>query len=212
MRLRLHTRHQNSAGERVRIVLNLKGIAYEYVPVASPRDAAYRALNPQGLMPALEIDGHLVAQSLAIVELLEDLFPAPPVLPADPILRARVRAFANLICADLHPVNNNRVRRFMADRIGAPPAAVQSWYEHWVAVAFTALEAAVASHPVTDRHCFGSQPTIADACLVPQMANARRFGCDLSPYPNLERIDANCRKLDAFAQARPDRQPDAPQT
>lgn len=210
MRLRLHTRHRNSAGERVRIVLNLKGIGYEYVAIESPRSETYRAINPQGLMPALEIDGRFVAQSTAIVELLEELFPDPSVYPEDPVARARVRAFANLICADLHPLNNQRVRRYLSDRMQASETAVQDWYAHWVAEAFTALETEVTAHPPADRFCFGDRPTFADACLVPQMANARRFDCDLSPYPNLVRIDAACQTLDAFAKARPERQPDAP--
>ncbi|MDF1736154.1 MAG: maleylacetoacetate isomerase [Minwuia sp.] len=210
MRLRLHTRHQNSAGERVRIVLNLKGIEYDYVAVASPRSEGYRTINPQGLMPALEIDGHAIAQSSAIVELLEDLYPDPSVFPADPIERARVRAFASLICADLHPLNNQRVRRYLSGHIGASDAAVQDWYAHWIAETFAALEAEVVAHPTGNPFCFGELPTFADACLVPQMANARRFGCDLSPYPALVRIDANCSALDAFAKARPDSQPDVP--
>jgi len=210
VRLRLHTRYQNSAGERVRIVLNLKGIGYEYVGTGSPRSESYRAINPQGLMPALEVDGQFVAQSTAIVELLEELFPEPPIFPGDAVARARVRAFANLICADLHPLNNQRVRRYLAERMQAPDAAVQDWYANWIAEAFMALETEVAAHPATDRFCFGDQPTFADACLVPQMANARRFDCDLSPYPHLVRIDAACQALDAFAKARPDRQPDAP--
>lgn len=210
MHLRLHTRHQNSAGERVRIVLNLKGIGYEYVAIASPRSETYHTINPQGLMPALEIDGQFVAQSIAIVELLEELFPEPSVFPEDPVTRARVRAFANLICADLHPLNNQRVRRYLAERMQITDAAVQDWYAHWIAETFTALEAEVAAHPAADRFCFGDRPTFADACLVPQMANARRFDCDLSPFPHLVRIDAACQTLDAFAKARPDRQPDAP--
>lgn len=210
MRLRLHTRYQNSAGERVRIVLHLKGLAFDYVAVRSPRDPDYRAINPQGLMPALEVDGRFVAQSTAIVELLEELFPEPSVFPADPVERAQVRAFASLVCADLHPLNNNRVRRYLSERIGAADPDVQDWYGHWIGQAFAALEATVAGHLPRHRFCFGDRPTFADACLVPQMANARRFGCDLSAYPNLVRIDAHCRTLDPFIRARPDRQPDAP--
>lgn len=210
MRLRLHTRYQNSAGERVRIVLHLKGLAFDYVAVRSPRDPDYRAINPQGLMPVLEVDGQFIAQSTAIVELLEELFPVPSVFPTDPVERAQVRAFASLVCADLHPLNNNRVRRYLSERIGAADPDVQDWYGHWVGEAFAALEATVAGHPPRHRFCFGDRPTFADACLVPQMANARRFGCDLSAYPNLVRIDAHCRTLDPFIRARPDRQPDAP--
>jgi maleylacetoacetate isomerase len=209
MRLRLHTRHQNSAGERVRIILNLKGIAYEYVPVPSVSAPAYRAVNPQGLMPALEIDGCIVAQSMAIIALLDELFPEPPILPSDPIARAQARAFAFLIAADLHPLNNNRVRKYLAEPIGAEPKQIEGWYRHWVATAFASLEAAITdlARPAT-RFAFTDLPGLAEACLVPQMANARRFTCDLAPYPQLVELDARCRELPAFAAAAPEAQPD----
>lgn len=210
MHLRLHSRYQNSAGQRVRIVLNLKGIAYEYVPVSTPRDPAYLALNPQALLPALEVDGKFVAQSTAIVELVEELFPDPPARPRDPIRRARMRAFAGLICADLHPVNNLRIRRYLRGTIGVDDAAVAGWYAHWLAVTFTALEQTIASHDEAYSYCFADFPTFADACLVPQIDNARRFGCDLAPYPCLLQIDQRCRALDAFQRAAPDRQIDFP--
>lgn len=209
MKLRLHTRYQNSAGQRVRIVLSLKGVPYEYVPIPSLSSPAYRAINPQGLMPALEIDGRVVAQSMAIVELLEELFPEPSVLPKDPLLRAEVRAFAHLIAADLHPINNNRVRRYLADVVKADEATVAGWYRHWVATAFASLEAQLARRP-RSRFCFGDTPGLADACLVPQMANARRFECDLSNYPRLVSVDAECRALEAFVRAAPEAQPDYP--
>ncbi|WP_421760937.1 maleylacetoacetate isomerase [Devosia sp.] len=210
MQLRLHTRYQNSAGQRVRIVLNLKRIAYEYVPIGSPRDAGYQRLNPQGLMPALEIDGRVVAQSMAIIELLEELFPAPSIYPADPIERAETRAFAYLIAADLHPVNNQRVRKYLAEKLGADEAGQLAWYQHWVAVTFTSLETQSQQRGGDGPYCFGATPTLADACLVPQMANARRFGCDLTAYPRLVAIDAACRELQAFADAAPEAQPDYP--
>ena len=148
MKLRLHTRAQNSAGQRVRIVLNLKGVPYEYVAIPSLSSEAYRALNPQGLMPALEIDGRVVAQSMAIIELIEELFPEPSVLPGNPILRAEARSFAQLIAADLHPINNQRVRRYLAEVIGADPKQVLAWYRHWVAKTFASLEAMLARRAV----------------------------------------------------------------
>lgn len=208
MHLRLHTRSQNSAGERVRIVLNLKGIAYEYVAIPSLSSPDYRRINPQGLMPALEIDGTFVAQSMAIVELLEELFPNPSVFPADPIERARARAFALHIAADLHPINNNRVRKYLAGEMGLGDDMVSAWYQHWVATTLASLEAELARRPEAHSFCFGETPSIADACLVPQLANARRFGCDLSTYPLLVAIDTRCQGLAAFRDATPANQPD----
>jgi maleylacetoacetate isomerase len=210
MQLRLHTRYQNSAGQRVRIVLNLKGIAYDYVPVPSVSSPAYRALNPQGLLPALEIDGQIVAQSMAIIGLIEELYPSPPMLPADPIERAKARAFAMLITADLHPINNNRVRKYLANVLQADDAQLTAWYQHWLATNFASLETALAERSRPTRFAYTDEPGLAEACLVPQMANARRFSCDLAPYPLLTALDAACRDLPAFAAARPDAQPDFP--
>jgi len=210
MRLRLYTRYQNSAGQRIRILLNLKGLNYDYVPVPSPSSPHYRSLNPQALMPALEIDGHLVAQSMAIAELLEELVPDPSMFPPDPMLRADVRSFSHLISSDLHPINNNRVRRYLREAVGANDAKIASWYAHWVDKAFESLEAQLERRSEPFRFCFGDAPTLADACLVPQVANARRFHCDLTQYPLLTAIDRECRNLDAFARAAPERQPDFP--
>lgn len=208
MHLRLHTRYQNSAGERVRIVLNLKGIAYDYVVAPPVTSDDYRRINPQGLLPALEVDGQFVAQSMAIIEFLEEQFPTPSVLPADPIQRARARAFAHHISADLHPVNNRRVRAYLGAEMDQSEAAQLRWYQHWVHVAFAGLETELARRPVAYPFCFGEAPSIADACLVPQMANARRFDCDLAAYPLLVAIDARCRELAAFRDAAPVNQPD----
>ena len=208
MNLRLHTRYQNSAGQRVRIVLNLKQVAYEYVAIPSLTSAGYLKLNPQGLMPALEIDGHIVAQSMAIIELLEEIFPEPSVLPNDPILRAEARSFAQLIAADLHPINNNRIRRYLTNVLGAHEPQVRAWYHHWLGEAFSSLEAQLARRLVQYRFCFSDRPGLADACLVPQIDNARRFGCDLSHYPLLLAVDAECRELEEFIRAAPAMQPD----
>lgn len=210
MQLRLHTRFQNSAGERVRIVLNLKGLAYDYVAAPPVQSAAYRAINPQGLLPTLEIDGQMVAQSIAIIELLEELVPLPSIFPADPIARARARGFAQHIAADLHPVNNRRVRNYLETEMAQSEAAQVLWYRHWVALTFAALEAELARRPHATPCCFGDSPSLADICLVPQMANARRFDCDLAPYPRLVAVDAHCRDLPAFAAARPEAMPDYP--
>ena len=211
MHLRLHTRYQNSAGERVRIVLNLKQVEYEYVPVPSVVSPDYLRINPQGLMPALEIDGVIVAQSMAIIGLIDELFPTPPLLPAGPVQRAQARAFAYLIAADLHPINNNRVRKYLSGPMGVASAEVDGWYLHWVETAFKALETSLSSadRPVT-RYGFTDHPGLPEACLVPQMANARRFGCDLAAYPRLVALDEACRELPAFVAAAPQMQPDYP--
>lgn len=210
--MRLYTRWQNSAGERVRIALNLKGLGYEYVPVSSLPPDAYRGLNPQGLMPALDVGGgRVVAQSTAILEYLEETHPEPALLPADPVLRAEARAFAQLIASDLHPINNNRVRKYLSERLGANEAEVLAWYRHWAGLALRALEETLGRQRRGDRpFCFGARPGWADLHLAPQMANARRFGCDLSPYPRLLAVDARCSELDAFRRARPEAQPDHP--
>lgn len=208
--LRLFTRYQNSAGERVRIVLNLKGLPYEYIALSSANWAEYEHVNPQGLMPALELDGKVVAQSMAILELIQELYPEPGILSDDPWLRAEARSFAHLITADLHPLNNSRVRKFLTGELGVSQEGVEKWYGHWVASAFRALEAQLGRRPKPWRFCFGDMPGLADACLVPQMANARRFVCPLDAYPTLVAVDAECRKLDAFIRARPENQPDWP--
>lgn len=209
--MQLYSRWQNSAGERVRIALNLKGLEYDYVSVASLRPGEYQAINPQGLMPALRVGQHVIAQSGAILEYLEETHPRPPLLPADPIQRAQARAFAQLIASDLHPINNNRVRKYLGVRLGVDGAGVQAWYEHWVSIAFTALEAALAARSTDWPFCFGDAPGWADLHLAPQIANARRFGCDLSPYPLLRAMDARCCLLHDFRRARPEAQPDYPQ-
>jgi maleylacetoacetate isomerase len=203
----LYTQAQNSAGERVRIAFALKGAAYGYVSVAAFGREAYRRLNPQGLMPALVVDGRVIAQSTAILEWLEESRPTPALLPADPLDRAEARAFAQLIASDMHPLNNNRVRRYLAETVGAGETAVRGWYDHWMMTGLAALEEMLARRPATP-FCFGDRPGWADLHLVPQMRNARRFACDLSPYPRLRAIEAACLPLAAFASAAPDAQPD----
>ena len=210
MKLRLHTRYQNSAGERVRIVLNLKGVDYEYVSIPFLNDDAYRALNSQGQMPTLEIDGRVVSQSMAVMELLEELFPHPSIFPDDAVLKAQARAFAFVIAADLHPVVVGRVRRYLDDPVGAQAAQVDAWFVHWLGEAFATLEAQLSRRTEKLLFCFGDQPGIAEACLVPQMANARRADCDLSAYPQIVAIDGACRDLDPFIRATPAAQPDFP--
>ncbi len=208
--VKLYTYHRNSAGERVRIALNIKGLSYEYVSVPALGWDRYRAINPQGLLPAIEIEGRVFAQSTAILEFLEERFPEPRLLPEDDFLRAEARAFGQLIACDLHPLNNNRVRVFLGREMGLSEAQVHAWYRHWVATGLAALEAALERRARCWPFCFGDRPGWADLHLVPQMRNARRFHCDLAPYPLLRGIDARCAELAAFTRARPDQMPDYP--
>ena len=201
----LHDYYRSSACYRVRIALNLKGVAYEAVPVnlldSEQKVADYRALNPQGFVPTLLVDGQKVTQSLAIIGWLEALYPEPRLLPADPVDAAHVRALALIIACDVHPLNNLRVLKHLSG-LGVDQAARDEWYRHWVREGFVALEALAA--PRSGRFLFGDAPTLADVCLVPQMFNARRFEVPLGDYPTLVRADAEAGRLDAFAAAHPD--------
>ena len=205
----LYTYHRNSAGERVRIALNLKGVAYDYVSAVALGDR-YALVNPQGLMPALEIDGRVIAQSGAILEWLEETCPDPPLLPADPVTRAQARAFGQHIAAEMHAITIMRVRRYLAEAMGADAAAIEAWQNHWMTLGLTALEAALADRPEPWPFAFGEIPGWADLHLIPQLSNARRFGCDLSPYTRLLAVEARCIDLPAFRDARPENQPDYP--
>ena len=181
---------------------------FDYVPVGLLAPGEYRGINPQGLMPALEIEGRIVAQSGAILELLEEVHPVPPLLPAEPVARAEVRAFAGLIAADLHPINNNRIRKYLGGPLGRSPAEVAAWYAHWAAIGLDSLEETLRRRTTGGPFCFGAAPTFADLHLVPQLYNCRRFACDLAPYPLLLQADAACREVEAFRAAAPERLPD----
>lgn len=216
--MKLYTYFRSSAAYRVRIALNLKGLDYEAVPVSLLKDGGeqlkpgYRAINPLGLVPALEDAGALLTQSLAIVEYLEETHPAPALLPESPVERARARAFAHGIACDIHPINNLRILKYLRGPLGQGEEQVQAWIRTWVETGLNALERMVdrPGQGLSDgRFCFGAAPGMADLCLVPQMYNARRFGCDLSGCPTLVAIDAHCRTLPAFAKAAPEAQPDA---
>lgn len=207
--MRLYTQSQNSAGERVRIALALKNMPYEYVAISSLPRGTYRTINPQGLMPALEApDGRIIAQSAAILEYLEETHPAPALLPADPVERAEVRSFGQAIAADLHPLNNYRVRRYLGEHLAADEAAILAWYHHWTASTLTVLERTLAGCERAAPFCFGDRPGWADLHLIPQLRNARRFGCDLTAYPRLLVVEATCLPLEAFRAASPEAQPD----
>jgi len=211
--MKLYSYFRSSAAYRVRIALNLKGLDYEYVAVhivkGEQHAPAYALVNPQALVPTLVDDEGTHRQSLAIIEYLEERHPAPPLLPADAVGRARVRGLALAIACDIHPLNNTRVLQYLKRTLEVSDEQRDAWYQHWVSVGFAALEKQLAAETATGLCCHGDTPTLADVCLVPQVANARRSKVPLAPYPTLERIDAHCRSLPAFAAAAPDRQPDA---
>ena len=211
--LKLYGYFRSSAAYRVRIALALKGLHYEYVAVhlrkGEQSAAPYREINPYELVPALVDDHGTFTQSLAIIEYLEERYPRPQLLPSASEARARVRAIALAIACDIHPIDNLRVLRYLLRTIGASEAAKDAWYRHWIDVGLAALESQLAREPATGDFCHGSTPTLADCCLVPQLANARRAGIPLDSYPTLRRIDERCNALPAFAEAVPERQPDA---
>jgi maleylacetoacetate isomerase len=212
--MKLFDYFRSSAAYRVRIALNLKGLAPQrsFVPLrkGAQRAEDYLALNPQGLVPALTPDeGDVITQSLAIIEWLEETHPRPPLLPAAANERARVRSLALSIACDIHPLNNLRVLNYLTGTLGVDEAQRDGWTKYWIDLGFEALERRLAAERATGRFCHGDAPTLADVCLVPQVANARRFAVDLAPYPTLLRIDAECANLPAFADAAPARQPDA---
>ena len=207
----LHGYWRSGAAYRTRIALALKGLSYEQQGIdlrtGAQRSAAFVALNPQGMVPALEVDGAVLTQSPAILEWLEETHPAPALLPADPVDRAHVRAMAALIGCDIHPLNNLRVGKTLRETFGADQAAVDAWAARWIVPGFEALEALV------DRHgagwCFGDTPTLADCYLIPQIYSARRFNVPLESFPRLLAIEAAAARHPAFIAAHPDNQPDA---
>ncbi len=213
--MELYTYFRSTAAYRVRIALNLKGLQadYRYVHLmkdgGQQRQPAYRTVNPQGLVPALEDNGQVLTQSLAILEYLEETHPQPPLLPKDALGRARVRALAQIVVSDIHPLNNLRVLKYLEKELAADESARKQWYYHWVAEGFTAIEELLSGNPATGTFCHGGQPTLADICLVPQVFNAKRFSVDLSPYPTIQRIDSRCLTLKAFSDAAPENQTDA---
>lgn len=213
--LRLYTYFRSSAAYRVRIALNLKGLSYESVPVhllrggGEQRSADYKGRNPQGLVPFLETETGGVGQSLAILEYLEECYPTPALLPADPLQRAKIRAFALHIACDIHPLNNLRVLQHLTGTLGISEDAKLAWIQRWIADGFRALEDELSRQSHSGPYCFGEQLTFADVCLVPQWFNAERFQCELSTYPRLRAVVDACNEVQAFQLAQPSRQPDA---
>lgn len=210
--MKLYGYFRSSAAFRVRIALNLKGLPYEDAFIHLRRgDQAgpdYAAVNPQGLVPALETDGQSLIQSVPIVEYLNETYPEPPLLPRDPAGRARVRALAAIVACDIHPINNLRVLRYLHRELGHDEAAIGAWYNHWIETGFLGFERLLAEDPRTGRFCHGDSPGLADIALVPQVVNAGRYKLDMSPYPMINLIFDTCMTLDAFAAAHPDRQAD----
>lgn len=213
--MKLYTYFRSSAAYRVRIALHLKDIPYQAVPVHLLRDGgqqlqpSYRSVNPSALLPALDDDGAIVTQSLAVLEYLEETHPATPLLPADALGRARVRALALTIACDIHPIGNLRVLKYLKQHLDIGEDAKLEWLQHWMREGFQTLETLLAGHPDTGRFCHGDTPTLADCCLLPQLFNAERFGLDLTPYPTIRAIQTACAALPAFIAAHPAQQPDA---
>lgn len=214
MPLKLHNFFRSSTSTRLRAALNLKGLDYEYIPYAlrkgETRTAEYLAKNPQGLVPTLEKeDGTFLTQSLAIIEWLEETYPAPALLPLDADGRARVRSLSNMIASEIHPLNNLRVLFRLRDQFGADENAQKEWFTHWVEITLDAFELALTQSDMTGIYCHGDTPTIADVCLYAQVWNNRRFDITLDAWPEISRIFNELNKLQAFVDASPPNQPDA---
>lgn len=213
--LKLYTYFRSSAAYRVRIALNLKGLAWQALPVHLVREGgaqnqpAYRAVSPLGTVPALDIGAEVITQSLAIIEYLNEIHPTPGLLPASAEGRARVRAIAQTIACDIHPVNNLRILQYLGREFGATQQQKDDWYSHWVREGLVAVESMLASDPRTGTFCHGEAPGLADCCLVPQVFNARRFNCPLDDLPTIRRIVDACEQLTAFRKAAPAAQSDA---
>jgi maleylpyruvate isomerase len=210
--VKLYNYFRSSAAFRVRIALNLKGLAYDEEFIHLSKDGGqnrkpdYRAVNPQMKVPALKLDsGDVLIQSMAIIDYLDETHPEPPLLPRDPVARAKVRAVAQIIACDIHPIDNVAPLRYLKNVLGQDQAAIDAWYHHWILEGFPAIEQMISPAP----YCFGAQVTLADICLVPQVANARRLKVPLDNFPNIVAADAACLKLPAFDRARPENQRDA---
>ena len=210
--MKLYGYFRSSAAFRVRIALNLKRLAYDTAAIHLRRNDQntpdYRSVNPQGLVPALEDGGQTLTQSMAILEYLDELHPEPPLLPQQPADRARVRALADIVACDIHPINILRVLRYLTRELGHDEAAIAKWYNHWIAAGFEALEPLLAHDARTGAFCHGDAPGLADIALVPQVVNAERYQLDLGQFPTLVRIYGNCMKLGPFIAAHPSKQPD----
>ena len=211
--MKLHNFFRSGTSHRLRIALGLKGVPVQYLAIDLRSEQhltpAFKAVNPQGLVPALEVDGRVMIQSPAIIEWLEETHPTPPLLPAGAADRARVRALAAIVGCDIHPVNNRRILEALRHDFGADAAAIDRWCQRWIAAGFDAYEALLAADAGRGRFSFGDTPTLADVYLVPQVESARRFKLDLAPYPLIRAVDDACARIEAFQRAAPAAQPDA---
>ena len=210
--MKLYSFFRSSAAYRVRIALNLKEVAYEIIPIhlrkegGRHRSEEYKAINPQMRVPSLKLQsGEVIVQSLAIIGYLNEIYPQPPLLPSDPIQRAQVRAVSQIVACDIHPLNNLGTLQYLKNNMGQPQAAIDAWYHHWVIAGFEAIEKMIMPGP----YAFGSQPGLADVCLVPQVNNARLLKVPLDAFPKIVAVNEACLKLPAFDKARPENQPDA---
>ena len=210
--MKLYGYFRSSAAFRVRIALNLKKLDHETAAIHLRRNDQsrpdYLGVNPQGLVPTLEDGSRRLIQSLAIIEYLDETYPEPPLLPSNPADRARVRALADIVACDIHPINNLRVLRYLTHSLGQDEAAISTWYNHWIGEGFRAFEQLLAEDARTGAFCHGDAPGLADLALVPQVVNAERYRLDLAPYPTITRIFERCMKLEPFAAAHPNNQPD----
>ena len=213
--MKLYSFFRSSASYRVRIALNLKGLSYEQSPVHLRRGGgehlspAYRAVNPQALVPALEDSGRIFTQSLAIIEYLEEKYARPALLPADPADKALVRSMAMIIACEVHPIQNLRVLNYVKKEYEQTDQQVNRWAQHWIDLGLGAFEQTLTAQPVRGRFSFGDNPSLADICLVPQLGNARRYGCELAKYSAILAVEKACMALPAFVDAAPEKQPDA---
>jgi maleylpyruvate isomerase len=211
--MKLYNFFRSGTSHRLRIALNLKGLKYEYLPVDLRTEQhlkpEFKALNPQGLVPALVDEGRVLIQTPAIIEWLEERHPEPALLPSNPEARARVRALAAIVGCDIHPINNRRILEYLRNQLHCDEAAINTWCATWISAGFDALEALLAADTTRGDYCFGQTPSIADVYLIPQVESARRFKVDMARWPLISAIDAACHKLDAFRMAVPTAQPDA---
>jgi maleylpyruvate isomerase len=213
--MKIYGYFRSSAAFRLRIAMNLKGLSYDHnlinLQAGDHLSDSFRLINPQGRVPALDIEGDILTQSLAIIEYLEEVYPAPALLPQDALEKAKVRGVAGLIACDIHPLNNLAVLNYLRDQLEADEEARIAWYRHWVKEGFDGLEQILSSNVETGKFCFGDSPTVADICLVPQVVNAQRFNCDLDCYPTIRHIFEECIGLKEFSDAHPSNQPEAAQ-
>jgi maleylpyruvate isomerase len=211
--MKLYSYFRSSASYRVRIALNLKGVAYDqsfvHLLKAEQSSAEFLRVNPAGLVPALEDGGKALVQSLAIMEYLDETQPGPKLLPGSATDRAYVRAFSQIVACEIHPLNNLRVLNHLRKAYGKSEDEIKEWYRHWIADGFAMMESYLAKEAKHGRFCLGDTPTMADCCLVPQVYNAQRYKCDLAPYPTVMRINEECLKLEPVKRAMPEAQPDA---